>query len=181
MPASKARGAAPSAPDVAALPYRPCVGIVLVNRDGLVFAAQRLDHVSDAWQMPQGGIDAGEEPRDAALRELREETGITPDLVTIEAEAPDVVTYDLPAELLGKLWRGRYRGQAQRWFLLRFHGSDAQIDIATPEPEFSAWDWLPPDDLPRRIVPFKRAVYETVLTAFAPHLSRWTRDAAPQR
>ncbi len=157
---------------IARLPYRPCVGIMLANRDGNVFVGQRIDSTAEAWQMPQGGVEPGEVPRDAALRELREETGIVDSLVRIEAEAPAPIPYDLPPDLVAKLWRGRYRGQEQRWFLMRYLGTDAQIDIATAEPEFAAWQWLPPADLAARIVPFKRAVYASVLQQFGPLLIR---------
>jgi putative (di)nucleoside polyphosphate hydrolase len=156
--------------DHATLPYRPCVGVLLANREGLVFAGERID-TPGAWQMPQGGIDKGEAPRDAALRELHEETGVPPALVTVEAETRGWVRYDLPPDLVGKVWKGRYRGQEQKWFLLRFHGSDAAIDIATAHPEFSRWAWLAPEDLLARIVPFKRAVYAEVLEEFAPRLA----------
>ncbi len=155
---------------ISALPYRPNVGVMLVNPAGKVFVAQRLDSDTDAWQMPQGGIDPGEDARTAALRELHEETGIDPSLVTIEAETPDWLTYDLPHDLVPKIWKGRYRGQKQRWFLLRFHGDDSQIDIATPHPEFSRWEWIDPAEVVNRIVPFKRDVYARVLAAFSDHL-----------
>ena len=156
--------------DPATLPYRPCVGVLLTDRAGRVFAGERID-TPGAWQMPQGGIDAGETPRDAALRELHEETGVRPDLVTVEAETAGWVRYDLPPDLLGKVWKGRYRGQEQKWFLLRLLGTDADVDIATAHPEFSRWTWLAPDDLLARIVPFKRAVYAEVLAEFAPRLA----------
>ena len=122
--------------------------------------------------MPQGGIDKGESPRDAALRELHEETGVPAALVTVEAETAGWVRYDLPPDLLGKVWKGRYRGQEQKWFLLRFHGTDSDIDIATQHPEFSRWRWLPPADLLAAIVPFKRAVYAEVLAELGPRLGR---------
>jgi putative (di)nucleoside polyphosphate hydrolase len=157
--------------DPATLPYRPCVGVLLANPVGLVFAGERID-TPGAWQMPQGGIDKGESPRDAALRELHEETGVPAALVTVEAETAGWVRYDLPHELLGKVWKGRYRGQEQKWFLLRFHGADADIDIATEHPEFSRWTWAQPDDLLARIVPFKRAVYAEVLAELGPRLSQ---------
>lgn len=143
---------------------------MLVNRDGRIFAGQRIDNPGPAWQMPQGGIDPGEDPRTAALRELQEETGITPDLVRLEAESDGWVRYDLPGELIPRLWGGRYRGQEQKWFLARFLGRDDQIDIATPHPEFSRWTWMDPDELPAAIVPFKRQVYEQVLGQFRPLL-----------
>lgn len=148
------------------LPYRPCVGVMLINADGLIFAGQRLDSSVAAWQMPQGGIDDGEKPRLAALRELWEETGVTADLVEKLAKTEDWVTYDLPPELLGKVWGGKYRGQRQKWFLYRFTGRDDQINIATEHPEFSEWRWIGADEMIASIVPFKRAVYEEVVRAF---------------
>lgn len=157
--------------DIEALPYRPCVGVVLTNRDGWVFAGQRIDNPGPAWQMPQGGIDAGEKPKMAALRELHEETGVPADAVEVVAKSRTWVTYDLPQELVGKLWKGRYRGQRQRWFLMRLTGSESVIHIDTEHAEFSRWSWLTPDDLLERIVPFKRAVYETVFDEFRPLLA----------
>ncbi|PVA10418.1 RNA pyrophosphohydrolase [Pelagivirga sediminicola] len=155
---------------IAALPYRPCVGVMLVNGAGHVFVGQRIDTAEPAWQMPQGGIDAGEDARGAALRELAEETGVTPDLARIEAETAGWVRYDLPHDLVPRMWKGRYRGQEQKWFLTRFAGEDGQIDIATAHPEFSRWRWLPPSELLSHIVPFKRAAYAAVLDEFAPFL-----------
>ena len=156
--------------DPETLPYRPCAGIILINRAGLAFVGQRLDATVEAWQMPQGGIDAGEDAETAAIRELSEETGISPDKVELIAIAPDELKYDLPPELVGKVWKGKYRGQTQRWFLLRFLGDDRDVNIATRHPEFSTWRWIDPATLPEVIVPFKRQLYEQVLAAFAPHL-----------
>lgn len=153
------------------LPYRPCVGVVLINAAGLIFAGQRLDSPVAAWQMPQGGIDDGEKPKAAALRELWEETGVTADKVALVDRTKGWLTYDLPPELLGKVWGGKYRGQKQKWFLFRFRGADGDIRIASDHPEFSEWRWIGADDLVAGIVPFKRAVYEQVVAAFRPHLS----------
>lgn len=153
------------------LPYRPCVGVMLINAAGRIFAGQRLDNAGAAWQMPQGGIDEGEKPRAAALRELWEETGVTEDLVEALDKTKDWVTYDLPPELVGKIWGGKYRGQKQKWYLYRYVGDDEQINIATIHPEFSAWRWIGAEEMIAGIVPFKRAVYEEVVARFRPHLS----------
>ncbi|WP_225007478.1 RNA pyrophosphohydrolase [Novosphingobium percolationis] len=152
----------------AGLPYRPCVGVMLVNAQGRVFVGKRIDNKEgDAWQMPQGGIDDGEDLHPAAMRELHEETGVTPDLVTVIAESREEHFYDLPPELLGKLWRGKYRGQRQKWLLLRFNGEDAHIDLNAHDPaEFLDWKWVEPELLPDLIVPFKRRVYRQVLEEF---------------
>lgn len=153
----------PSPEEIARLPYRPCVGVMLANRAGLVFVGQRSDRFREAWQMPQGGIDPGEEVIPAALRELREETGIPADLVRVEAATAAPIPYDLPPEVIPTFWGGRFRGQAQTWVLMRFLGRDDQVDIATDHPEFRAWKWSPVDELAAHVVPFKRAVYERVV------------------
>jgi putative (di)nucleoside polyphosphate hydrolase len=158
--------------DKTTLPYRPCAGVMLLNRDGRVFVGQRLDSTLEAWQMPQGGIDPGEAPIDAAVRELREETGVAADKVRLIAEHPEELLYDLPDDMIGKIWKGKWRGQRQRWFLFAFEGEDSDIDIQTSEPEFRAWRWSDPADLPTMIVPFKKALYEQVLAGFADHLHR---------
>ena len=159
--------------DLAGLPYRPCVGVMLVNSEGKVFVGQRIDAPKgsrgegDRWQMPQGGIDEGEDLHAAALRELAEEAGVREDLATILATTGEELLYDLPDELLGKLWGGRYRGQRQTWVLMRFTGEDADIDLeAHDPPEFLAWKWAEPEELVDLIVPFKRRVYRAVLDEF---------------
>ncbi|HZV17167.1 MAG TPA: RNA pyrophosphohydrolase [Sphingobium sp.] len=153
--------------DKADLPYRPCVGIMLANRNGHVFVGKRIDSKEgDAWQMPQGGIDQGETAEEALIRELSEETGVTAELVDVIARSAHEHLYDLPDELVGKLWGGKYRGQAQRWFLMRFRGRDEDIDIATPHQEFLAWRWVDADSLVDLIVPFKRHVYREVVQEF---------------
>ncbi|MFN3552426.1 MAG: RNA pyrophosphohydrolase [Novosphingobium meiothermophilum] len=152
----------------AGLPYRPCVGIMLVNHARRVFVGKRIDNrESEAWQMPQGGIDDGEELHLAALRELEEETGIAPHLVTIIAETREELLYDLPDFLMGRMWGGRYRGQRQKWLLMRFNGQDADIRLDAHEhAEFEAWQWVEPDQLPELIVPFKKRVYRQVVEEF---------------
>ncbi|MBB4838910.1 putative (di)nucleoside polyphosphate hydrolase [Sphingomonas kyeonggiensis] len=156
--------------DIASLPYRPCAGAMLLNRHGQVFVGQRLDSVVEAWQMPQGGIDPGEDALEAAWRELWEETGVARELAELVAEAPDELFYDLPEDLAGRIWKGKWRGQRQRWFLFRFLGEDGDVNIQTAEPEFRAWRWAEPKDLPELIVPFKRALYKELLTVFGQHL-----------
>lgn len=147
-------------------PYRPGAGIMLVNREGKVFVGQRRDNEADAWQMPQGGIDKGEDPQEAALRELEEETGVSRNLVSIIGATPEELHYDLPEELAGSLWRGKWRGQRQMWYLLRFEGADEDVNINTDHPEFRAWKWIDPEELPDVIVPFKRKLYRDVLAQF---------------
>lgn len=153
------------------LPYRRGVGVVLLDAEGRVFVGRRIDRAQEAWQMPQGGIDRGETPRDAALRELEEETGVAPHLVDIVAETRGWLHYDLPPELIGRVWQGRYRGQEQKWFAARFLGTDADIDIATAHPEFSAWRWSRAEDLCTNAVSFKRVLYEAVVAEFRSFLS----------
>ena len=157
----------------AQLPYRPCVGLMVLNREGVAFIGRRIggpEHTDEThvWQMPQGGIDAGEDPWPAALRELREETNITS--VQRLGEIADWLTYDIPPEIAGKAWDGKYRGQTQKWFALRLTGQDGEIDIEHPpgghKPEFVEWRWEPLDNLPDLVVPFKRAVYERVVREF---------------
>jgi putative (di)nucleoside polyphosphate hydrolase len=152
----------------ATLPYRPCVGVMLVNGEGRVFVGRRLD-TPNAWQMPQGGIDPGETPREAALRELGEEIGTAN--AEIVAETQGWLRYDLPPELVGKVWKGKYRGQEQKWVMARFTGADRDIDLATEHPEFDAWQWVEPDDLVGLIVPFKRPIYEAVVAEFLPEIT----------
>lgn len=167
--------------DPESLPYRPCVGIMVLNRNGLVWAGRRIvvadsemSGTDQLWQMPQGGIDKGEDPFPAAVRELYEETGMR--TVSLLAEAPDWINYDLPADLVGIALKGKYRGQTQRWFAFRFDGDESEIAINPPpgghEAEFDQWAWKPMSDLPELIVPFKRGVYEEVVAAF--------RHLAPQ-
>ena len=148
------------------LPYRPCVGVMLINPQGLIFAAQRIDSQMPAWQMPQGGIDAGENPGLAALRELEEEISVPPALVAPLAESQDWLNYDLPHDLVPRIWKGRFRGQKQRWFLMRYLGQDDQINLATAHPEFSEWRWIGAQDMLDSIVPFKRATYAQVIDEF---------------
>lgn len=145
--------------------YRPCVGVMLIDAKGRVFVARRIDTPGEAWQMPQGGIDAGEAPRAAALRELEEEIGTAK--AEFVAESSRWISYDLPGELQGKFWGGRFRGQRQKWFLFRFTGTDADIDIAAGDhPEFHDWRWAPMETLTEMIVPFKRRIYEDVVAEF---------------
>jgi putative (di)nucleoside polyphosphate hydrolase len=154
------------------LPYRPCAGVMLLNAGGLAFAGQRIDTTMEAWQMPQGGIDAGEDAEQAALRELGEEIGVGPEHVELIAQAPGEFFYDLPDDLIGKVWKGKWRGQRQKWFLYRFLGEDTDINLATTHPEFMSWRWVDPYELPALIVPFKQQLYEDVIAAFSPHLGR---------
>ena len=154
--------------DIASLPYRPCVGIMLLNSEMQIFVGQRIDNTAEAWQMPQGGIDEGEEPIEAALRELREETGVGN--VSLMAESNGWLNYDLPAELIPKLWGGKYRGQRQKWFAMRLNGDDGDINIETDDPEFRDWKWADIDELPSLIVPFKRDLYYTLVEEFRPLL-----------
>ena len=175
---------AENVPPAPGLIYRPCVGLMVINARGQVWIGRR-PNVSDSpegggswWQMPQGGIDAGETPEDAASRELFEETGIN--TATIIAEAPDWYTYDLPAYLHGKVWGGRYRGQRQKWFLMAFEGPDADVNITPPDAdkiEFDLWRWADLSEVVALIVPFKRDVYKQVVEAFAPRVADYASRA----
>ena len=159
MPPSEAKAGA----------YRKGVGIMLLNRERLVFVGRRIDRDEEAWQMPQGGIDSGETPRQAAFRELKEEVGT--DRAEIVAESKTWLSYDLPRDLRGRVWRGRYRGQRQKWFAMRFLGEDSDVDLETHHPEFNAWKWASVDDLLRFIVPFKHDLYRAVVDEFEHLLS----------
>ena len=161
--------------DLEKLPYRPCVGIMVLNRDGLVWAGRRIAEpdsemagATNLWQMPQGGIDKGEDPLPAAIRELYEETGMKS--VSLLAEAPGWFNYDLPNEVLGIALKGKYRGQTQKWFAFRFEGDESEIEIDPPpgdhSAEFDRWEWKPMQELPDLIVPFKRQIYQQVVAAF---------------
>ena len=149
------------------LPYRPCAGILLINANRQIFVGERID-MPGAWQMPQGGIDDGESHETAALRELEEEIGVRAKYVEVLGCTDDWVYYDLPPHLLGKVWGGRYRGQMQRWFLMRLKAADTAINIATEHPEFGRWKWTDRDKLVEEIVPFKRAVYRQVIDELMP-------------
>ncbi len=156
------------------LPYRPCVGLTVLNREGRVFIGRRSDgpeqvDMTHVWQMPQGGLDPGEDPYACGLRELAEETNIRS--VERLGEIEEWLKYDIPREIVGRAWQGKYRGQTQKWFALRFTGNDSEIDVAHPagghEPEFVAWRWEPMQNLPDLVVPFKRKTYERVVKEFA--------------
>ena len=149
-------------------PYRPCVGIMLINDNGHIFGGQRIDNRAEAWQMPQGGIDAGEDVETACFREMREEIGT--DKADILSIHPEWLNYDIPLPLADRLWGGSYRGQSQKWVALRYTGQDSDINIATEEPEFFSWQWMSPADLIQLAVPFKRPVYEDIMTQFAQYI-----------
>lgn len=148
------------------LPYRPCVGFMMLNPEGKVFVAKRIDTMIEAWQMPQGGIDEGESPLDALFREMEEEIG-TRNAVILQ-EHDDWLQYDLPEHLIGTVWGGKYRGQKMKWYLMRFQGQDSDIDINTANPEFTEWKWLEMSKLPQSAVAFKRPLYEQIVASFSP-------------
>ena len=152
--------------------YRPCVGVMLINNEGKAFVGKRIDNrEGDWWQMPQGGVDDGEDVETALMREIWEEAGARPEHLEIVARLPQELVYDLPPELNGKLWGGRYKGQRQSWFLVRFTGTDADIDLeAHDPPEFCDWKWVEPDELPGLIVPFKHDVYRAIVEGFRGYL-----------
>lgn len=150
--------------------YRRGVGVMLLNADREVWVGRRIDNTDEAWQMPQGGIERGEEPWATALRELEEETGIPPHLVERIADHPERLRYDLPKEARARLWGGKWKGQEQDWFLCRFLGRQSDIDIATAEPEFCDWKWVPAANLPDIIVPFKRDLYRSLIDHWAEYL-----------
>ena len=146
--------------------YRRGVGVMLLNADKLVFVGRRIDNRDEAWQMPQGGIDKGEDSWAAALREVEEETGIKPKLVERLASHPQQLRYDIPDAIASRLWGGKWKGQLQDWYLARFLGSDEDVNIETPDPEFRAWKWADPAELPAMIVPFKKKLYEDLIAVF---------------
>lgn len=158
-----------SKPKADNLPYRPCAGVLLFNRDGKIFVGERND-TKGAWQMPQGGIDKGEAPAEAALREMLEEIGT--DKAEIVAESEGWIRYDLPPDMVGKVWKGKWRGQEQKWFACRFLGSDADINIETDHPEFGRWQWVELAQLVELIVPFKREAYQQIVDELGPKLSK---------
>lgn len=163
----------PSPEEIAKLPYRPCVGMLLLNAEDKVFVGRRIDTAKEGdniWQMPQGGIDEGETPEAAVLREMEEEIGT--DKAEIIAESRQWLHYDLPDHLVGKVWKGKYRGQKQRWFALRFLGADSDIDLETEHPEFDAWRWVELEDVPGLVIPFKRDTYRAVVSEFRELLGR---------
>ena len=157
-------------------PYRPCVGIMLVNARKEIFVAQRIDTPADAWQMPQGGLDEGESVREAALRELREETNCTS--VSFIAELDEWLSYDVPQALADRIWHGRFRGQTQKWIALRFLGSDDEINLKAFTPEFSQWRWASKEELPALAISFKRGVYETVVDKLWPRVESCSDKAS---
>lgn len=157
--------------NVEILPYRLGVGVMLLNPHNQVFVGKRIDTISDAWQMPQGGIDKSEDPLIAAKRELREETGI--EQVKILGESANWYHYDLPETIIPKIWGGKYRGQKQKWYIMRFLGNDEEINLTTTEPEFLAYQWVPAEELPNLIVPFKRSLYQQILAEFLPYFTKF--------
>ena len=150
--------------------YRRGVGVMLINEHNHVFVGRRIDNRDEAWQMPQGGIDEGEKPWPAALRELEEETGVRKKLVEKVARLPEQLRYEIPDAIASRLWGGKWKGQLQDWYLVRFLGSDKDVNIATKHPEFSHWKWVEPALLPELIVPFKRDMYRTIVEGFSEYL-----------
>lgn len=155
-------------PSVESLPYRQGVGVMLLNKQNHVFVGKRIDTRSEAWQMPQGGIDEGENPSEAAMRELWEETGVKS--ASILVESADWYYYDLPENLVPNIWGGKYRGQKQKWFVMRFEGAEDEINIQTAHPEFNEWKWQEIEQLPELIVPFKKPLYQALVKEFLPHI-----------
>ncbi|MGY9059183.1 MAG: RNA pyrophosphohydrolase [Candidatus Puniceispirillales bacterium] len=160
-------------------PYRPCVGLMVFNKNGQVFCGQRIDNKAEAWQLPQGGIDEGETPIEAGFRELKEETSIVN--VQYVCDYPDWLNYEIPLPLADTLWNGKYRGQVQRWLLFYFIGKNSEININTKNPEFKTWEWINPNQLPLRAISFKKEVYVKITKAFIPILNNFNASKLEER